>query len=258
MRLFSGKRLGQSGFELALAVFFSFTLHVLIALAATFLYLSGPPKSILPPYYQVKLVDQPMEVSPAPQAETPPAAPAAPAPVVKPKTVKAPAKSTKKAAPRHPKSASKKAAVPELSAQKPKSSVEQPKTAEPAVVQPPAAAEGPAGAPPSTSKSAEGVAVTTPQQDFKFSWYLVLVRDKIGQNWRPPPDARDAKARVVFAINRSGWVGNVDLDADHSSGTFGFKQAAIRAIRASNPFPPLPEEFSKKTLEFSVDLMAEQ
>ena len=62
---------------------------------------------------------------------------------------------------------------------------------------------------------------------------------------------------MIFSINRSGWVGEVNLDSEHSTGTFGFKQAAIRAIRAANPFPRLPEEFSKQTLEFSVDLMAE-
>jgi len=258
MRLSSGKRIGQSGFELGLAVFFSFILHVLIALAATFLYLSGPPKSILPPYYQVKLVEQPMDLSPAQPAPTAPTAPAAPAATVKPKATKAPAKTIKKASPRQPKTASKKAALPELSTQKPKPSSESSKPAEPSMVPPQASLQGQPGAAAPSSGTAESVAVTTPQQDFKFSWYLVLVRDKIGQNWRPPPDARDAKARVVFAINRSGWVGNVDLDAEHSTGTFGFKQAAIRAIRASNPFPPLPEEFSKKTLEFSVDLMAEQ
>jgi TonB family protein len=102
------------------------------------------------------------------------------------------------------------------------------------------------------------VAVTASQQDFKFGWYLALVREKIAQNWRPPPDTKDAKAKVLFTVNRSGWVDDVNLDADHSSGTFGFKQAAIRAIRSSNPFPPLPEEFSKLSVEFSVDLMAEQ
>ena len=82
------------------------------------------------------------------------------------------------------------------------------------------------------------------------------VRDKIGQNWNPPPDARDARVRVVFSVNRSGWVGEVKLVEKESSGTFQFQRAAVRAIHASNPLPPLPEEFPQQTLEFSVDLMA--
>jgi outer membrane biosynthesis protein TonB len=50
----------------------------------------------------------------------------------------------------------------------------------------------------------------------------------------------------------------VNLDTKNSSGTFGFQQAAVRAIRSSNPFPPLPEEFAKQSLEFSVDLMEKE
>ena len=37
-----------------------------------------------------------------------------------------------------------------------------------------------------------------------------------------------------------------------------FQQAAVRAIRSSNPFPPLPDEFAKQSLEFSVDLMEKE
>jgi TonB family protein len=106
--------------------------------------------------------------------------------------------------------------------------------------------------------AASGVSVATAQPDFKFQYYISIVRDRIGQHWRPPPDVKDAKARVIFKINRSGWVVEVNLDAAHSNGTFGFQQAAVRAIRSSHPFPPLPEEFAKQSLEFSVDLMEKE
>jgi hypothetical protein len=82
-------------------------------------------------------------------------------------------------------------------------------------------------------------------------------RAEIKQNWNPPPDSKDAKARVIFKINRSGWVITVRLDDDHSYGSFTFKQAAYRAISASNPFPSLPEEFFQPSLEFTVDLIPE-
>ena len=247
MKLLSGKRIGQSGYELVLAVFFSFFLHAAVVAAALLLYMTVTPKVYVPPFYEVKLVGAPAEIAPLPQAtqsppsmEAPPKteAPAPPKPTAKkalPKLKKGPPKATK--------ALSKKGAMPELN-QKPKAAVEQ---------------EKPAEAPGETTPGpkSEGVAVQTPQQDFKFPWYLGLVREKIGQNWRPPPDAQDAKARVIFKINRSGWVGEVNLDEEHSVGTYGFKAAAIRAIRSSNPFPPLPEDFAKQTLEFSVDLMAE-
>jgi len=235
MRLSSGKRIGQSGQEFWTAAFFSFFLHVMF-LAAALLYVNVTPKKYSPPFYQVKLVSQPAEPTELPQAPSGGGKPAPPQ-----REVKA-APKEKKAAPKALKAPAKGDAMPELARPPLK-----PTPAEPA-----ASAGG-------TTRGATGpgIAVTTPQQDFKFGYYLNQVRDKISQNWRPPPDTPDAKARVIFAINRSGWVEDVNLDAEHSNGAFGFKQAAIRAIRSSNPFPPLPEEFSKQTLEFSVDLMAE-
>ncbi len=254
MKLASGKRIGQSGSELGTAALFSFFLHAILFAAALF-YLQGAPKKQIPLFYEVKLVglpSAPEEVAARPASQPalpkPPAAPKAKKPA--PKARKAPARKAPAPMPRLAKPQQRPAApaaMPEAPASR-----EAPEAAAPA----PAPAAGSAGE--QQAAKSEGVAVTTPQQDFKYAWYLNQVRDKISQNWRPPPDAPDAKARVIFSINRSGWVGEVSLDAEHSTGTFGFKQAAIRAIRASNPFPSLPEEFSKQTLEFSVDLMAEQ
>ena len=251
MKLSSGKRIGQSGGELTTAAVFSFFLHIII-FAAVFFYLHATPKYV-PPIYQVKLVGLPSEPAKFPQA--PPEA-NQPAP---PKQKAKAAPKEKKAAPKAFKAETKKSAMPELARlpQKPALS-KSARPEEPLQEQPAASAGGtPAGTTVPGAKG-ESVGMPTTQQDFKFGYYLALVRGQISQHWRPPPDAPDAKARVVFSVNRSGWVGDVNLDAEHSSGTFGFKQAAIRAIRSSNPFPPLPEEFSKQTLEFSVDLMVEQ
>jgi outer membrane biosynthesis protein TonB len=255
MRLPSGKRLGQSGYELALAVFFTFFIHAAVVAAALFLSVMTIPKKVIPPVYQVKLVGLPQDMAPAPLPTTPVMpAPAPPPPEPKKKSAPSSPKAGKKAA-KPALAAPNKNALPELST-KPKPATEQAPPAEPTDVQTPAKASD-EKAPPSSGSGTENVAVTTPQQDFKFPYYLVSVRNKIGQNWRPPPDAKDAKARVIFTINRSGWVGDVNLDAEYTKGTFGFQQAAIRAIRASNPFPRLPDEFSKQTLQFTVDLMAE-
>jgi outer membrane biosynthesis protein TonB len=251
MKLSSGKRIGQSGRELAAAALFSFFLHGIFLIAAVLLYLRVTPRTYIPPYYEVKLVGLPGESAPLPQ--TPPAI----APPVQPHREKKPVPKGKKTAPKARMAAPKKGAMPELAkpAQKP-APAEQVKPEELPPEQPAAPTAGTPGGTAAPGAKGESVAVTTSQQNFKDAWYLALVRDKIGQNWRPPPDAPDAKVRVIFSINRSGYVLEVNLDAEHSSGTFGFKQAAIRAIRASNPFPRLPEEFSKQTLEFSVDLTA--
>jgi len=257
MRLYSGKSVGQSGTELSIAVVFSCIIHTLIVFAALFVAMTVVPKVQVPPYYQVKLVGQPADLTPAPQAAQPPAPPAEePKKEPVPQKLKAIPKA-RKAASRIGKSASSvKTSLPELSTQTAKPSSEQATPAGPSLGKPKQSDVAPDSG--TAGGKAANVAVTTPAQNFPFAWYLLLVREKIGQNWRPPPDATNARARVVFTLNRSGWVGDVNLNADASNGTFGFKQAAIRAIRSSNPFPPLPVEFSKQSLEFSVDLMAEQ
>jgi protein TonB len=255
MRLLSGKRIGQSRPELAYSVLVSLFLHLIIIFAAIFLHMSVTPMKYVPPVYQVKLVGQPADV----QVPSEPAGRAAP-PMPKHEEKPAPPKKSTvpqkvaKAAPA--KAAPAKGALPELTQPKQRPRKEEEAKPEEIVKEQPA---GPVGGPSVPGGgTASGVTVATAQPDFKFQYYLNTVRDKIGQHWRPPPDVKDAKARVIFTVNRSGWVGEVNLDAEHSSGTFGFKQAAVRAIRSSNPFPPLPEEFAKQSLEFSVDLMEKE
>jgi TonB family protein len=252
MRLLSGKRIGQSGPELAYSVLFSFFLHVIILFTALFLYTSATPKTYVPPAYQVKLVGQPVDIPKAP-SERPMGSVTPPAPKHEEKPV--PKKST--VPQRVVKTAPSKAAMPELAQPKHRPiKEEEPKPEETVKEQHPAP---PVGEPSvSGSGATSGVSVATAQPDFKFQYYIDRVRDKIGQNWRPPPDAKDAKARVIFTINRSGWIEEVTLDDGHSNGNFVFTQAAVRAIRASNPFPPLPEDFARQSLEFSVDLMEKE
>jgi len=248
MRLLSGKRIGQSRPELAYAILFSFFLHVIILFTALFLRISASPMKYVPPVYQVKLVGQPEDI---PQAPSGGPAGGASSPVPKQPAPK------KSAIPqRVAKAAPTKNALPELTQpkQRPRKE-EEVKPQETVKEQPAVQAGGPAVPGGGTTT---GVAVATAQPDFKFQYYINTVREKIGQHWSPPPDVKDAKARVTFTVNRSGWVGEVKLDDEHSSGTFGFRQAAVRAIRSSNPFPPLPDEFAKQSLEFSVDLMEKE
>ncbi len=266
MKLPSGKRFGKSEHELALAVFVSFFLHAAVVFVTLFLHFSVFPKTVIPPAYQVKLVGLPKELVPVPSAETPKnelvPAPAAPIPKkeVMPAAAK-PAPTSKKAVVELKKSAPKKEALPGMGHLKqkpaPSSQTKAKETVPKESTAVPSAPVAPAGVSPAAGKQSEGVAVTS-QQDFKYSWYLNNVREKIRQNWNPPLDMKDAKATVIFKVNRSGWVIAAQLDDAHSNGSYQFKAAAMRAIQTSNPFPPLPEEFYKQSIEFSVDLVPEK
>jgi outer membrane biosynthesis protein TonB len=254
----SRNRPEQSGYTLALAVLYSFFLHASIVGVALFVHFFVFPKAVLLPAYHVKLVGLP-KVSVQTPAAAPAAAPA-PAPPKKEKTpAMKPSPKSKKEVVALKKITPKKDLVPDLTQQKKTPApAEQTKSSEAAPQKSPAVPAVPAAGPATTEKKSEGVDVTTPQQDFKYSYYIDTVTNQIKQNWNPPLESSNAKARVIFKVNRSGWVVSVDLDKEHSkTASFSFQQAALRAIRASNPFPPLPEEYFKQSLEFTVDLIPE-
>jgi TonB family protein len=252
MRLYDVGKFGQSGHELVLAVFLSFFLHAALVALALLVVFATSPKIYVPPFYQVKLVGLPAPASPLPST-----AGAAASSPPKPEEAEVKVKSkpqVKKATPQPVKAASKKESIPAFSPQKPKAAPQTPANEETKSAQP-------ATAPSATSSAkaggkSEGVAVSSSSEDFKFPPYLLLVRDKIEQNWNPPPGAPGAKAKVEFTVMRSGRVGDAKLQ--ESSGNFYFDQAAVRAILMSSPLPPMPDGFYKEYAVFTVDLQEKE
>ncbi len=247
MKLLTGKRIGQSGGELAAAVLFSFFIHSIAFIAAVFLVVHVAPRVLVPPSYRVKLVDLPTDAANLPPTMSEQAAPPA-APVVKPQAPqakqqpKAPAKVAGKQARTRPSAVSKNA-LPELDAKKTKA------VEETAPAQPPVAA----------GQKQESVTMQAPSEfsaGSAFEWYSHNVRRKITGNWTHPIVPRGTKTKVVFTILRSGIAEHVNLE--DASGIFAYDQASIRAIQMSSPFPPLPEDFLKPSVVFSVDLLPEE
>lgn len=82
-------------------------------------------------------------------------------------------------------------------------------------------------------------------RDFAFTYYLVLVRNKIAGNWAPPAGlatgGRRVRSVVHFRISRGGDVGGVRLES--ASGYEFFDRSALRAVMISDPLPPLPLGF---------------
>jgi protein TonB len=249
MRFHFGKRIGQSGYELVLAVFFSFFLHAAVIALALILYSVVTPKVHVPPFYDVKLVGLPAEMSPAPAAAPAPSPSRAETPLVREKTHQ----QVKKAAPRPVPQAPKKSDMPELAMKKP----EKPQApVQPEMPPQQAQPAQPAVSAPSSEKAgaATTVAVNMPSglEKPEFSYYAPQLKSKIADNWKHPPVPQGTKVKVVFTVLRSGWVDDVKLE--ETSGIFQFDQAAIRAIRLSSPFPPLPEDFYKPFAVFSAYL----
>jgi len=251
MKLPSRKKLSrtrpeQSGYTLALAVFYSFFLHAAVVVVVLLLHFLVIPKAVLLPSYQVKLVGPPKESVP-----TPAAAPVPPKKEAMPETDK-PSPKLKKAVVELKKAAPKKGDMPELARQKPKSTQqEKPETAP---TKPSTAPPVPPTVAAQSGGKAEGVGEVNPtSQQFKFPPYLAIIRERIEQNWNPPPGGRNMRVKVLFSILRSGRVGDSKLE--QSSGNTYFDLAAMRAIQSSSPFPALPEGFYQEAVMFSVDLM---
>ena len=77
---------------------------------------------------------------------------------------------------------------------------------------------------------------------FEFTYYLVLVRNKIASNWAPPAGlgggGKTVRAVVYFRIGRGGELAGARLET--GSGADFFDRAALRAVVISDPLPPLP------------------
>jgi TonB family protein len=78
--------------------------------------------------------------------------------------------------------------------------------------------------------------------DFPFQWYLTAVQRKVFEQWSQPLSALPGqKAVIVFEIARTGEVTRARIEK--TSGDAAYDLAALRAVTAAHPLPPLPAEF---------------
>jgi len=124
-----------------------------------------------------------------------------------------------------------------------------PRSAAPAPEWKPDKAEAAVASPVETSEAdlqkAKKSSVELDIEEFPFVFYLNMIRNKISSNWVPPRTQSHGKdpvsTRVHFVVQRSGLV--TRLVVEETSGVPFFDQSAMRAVYASDPLPPLPEEF---------------
>lgn len=84
--------------------------------------------------------------------------------------------------------------------------------------------------------------------DFKYDYYLGVIRNKIDSRWSQPiAYSRIKQTLVEFTIHRNGKIANARVS--ESSGDYYFDQTALRAVSLSNPFPPLPRGYKENFLK---------
>lgn len=82
--------------------------------------------------------------------------------------------------------------------------------------------------------------------DFHFAYYVQRMLALIEARWYKPAAPAGTKALVRFTIDREGRLSRIELES--SSGNPSFDRAALRALYAANPLPPLPPAYAKPSL----------
>jgi TonB family protein len=100
--------------------------------------------------------------------------------------------------------------------------------------------------PPSPGMQGSALELKSDPMGVDFRPYLTQILATIRRNWYAVmPESvklgRHGKVGLLFAITKSGNVSKVTWA--FQSGTDALDKAAVAAISASNPFPPLPAEF---------------
>jgi TonB family protein len=90
------------------------------------------------------------------------------------------------------------------------------------------------------------VAVDAPK--FPFSYYLSAIERKVSENWfsASVEHGKSISCTVFFRLDRSGRISALRMQ--EGSGDSYYDRAALRAIKSSVPFPPLPSAFDESAL----------
>lgn len=91
-----------------------------------------------------------------------------------------------------------------------------------------------------------GADVAAFDADFPFSYYVQQLVSLIGANWFRPDAPDGSLCTVSFRIQRSGQVTDVKVESE--SGASYYDRAAVRAVYAANPLPPLPTDYRNEQL----------
>lgn len=200
--------------------------------------LSGSHRFIMPHAVSVRLVPAGSLGLPKPAAAAARPEPARPV-IEKPEETPAP---SKKALPLPEKNPKKTAQTPHPARTAPHAKGQEsgPAMELPGAGEPGAAGGGAAGMSFGTSVSSFDAA------DFNFSYYSVQLLTMIGSNWFKPTDQDVPSPVVHFMIRRDGKI--TDAVIQQSSGLPFVDRAALRAVLASSPLPPLPADYHSDTL----------
>ncbi len=108
------------------------------------------------------------------------------------------------------------------------------------------------------SRSASNVELLSDAQGVDFRPYLTRILATVRRNWQAvmPESARlgrRGQVAIQLSINRQGRIPKLVIA--ESSGAEPLDRAAVAGITASDPFPPLPEEFPGEEIRIQFNFL---
>lgn len=228
------------------ATLLAFALHAALVGGGLLSFLAKPVRYARPRAVAVRLL-QAGSIRAAEPARAK-AAPAPPAETERPKIVKppeeAPPAPSEKAVLLPAKEDRKKPTPPPISRPG--------KSTGPALSLPSAGDESPgAAAPASGAGGTAGIGgFKVDQADFNYPVYIERLVLIIGLNWFKPTQAVTTNPVVHFQILRDGTIADARIVV--SSGLAFVDRAALRAVIASSPLPPLPADYARQDVGIQV------
>lgn len=96
--------------------------------------------------------------------------------------------------------------------------------------------------------SGMGVSIGLGTGEHAGHWYARGVERRISENWTKPAPGVQVEMIYSFYIGRNGSISGIKKEK--SSGNPQMDLTAVRAINASNPLTPPPEEFRGRSIKF--------
>lgn len=93
--------------------------------------------------------------------------------------------------------------------------------------------------------------------NFPYPWYITQVRKALWDAWQKtkPKNGQGLTTLVSFNIDRNGAVFEVQIEKSSQDDAYDY--AAMSAVKNSDPYPPLPEDFEKEILTVTVEFKQE-
>jgi colicin import membrane protein len=106
---------------------------------------------------------------------------------------------------------------------------------------------------PESSSAANRPAISDAEINAQTNEYIGAVWSGVKQNWTMPQTLipeKNITTIIAVRISRSGALEYADFEK--RSGNRYFDESALRAVKKSNPFPPLPHWVMEKSIEIGI------